>query len=142
MIQTPVFLSIEEHILMPEQLKNNHERAGPSTSRDYSLILGPLPGTAVQSIFRLPCFPFWALVLAPGSVRGTYCLRMTRVVPYPGLPSVEYGLVPKSEFFSHLFTSPQNSIKVKTRGGRTEAEAKTQSPDESAWADSESLSKK
>lgn len=90
--------------------------------------------SCAQSIFRLPCFPFWALVLTPGSVRGTYCLSMTRVVPYPGLPSVEYGLVPKAEFFSLLFTSPQNSIKVKTRGGRTEAEAKAQSPDESAWA--------
>lgn len=134
MIQTPVFLSIEKHVLMPEQLKNSHERAGPSTSLDIPFILGPLPGTAVYSLsLDSPASPSGPWSSLPGLSEGLAASG------WPGWPhtlarppwNMDLSL---KQNFSYLFTSLQNSIKVKTKGGRTEAEAKAQSPDESAWA--------
>ena len=110
-----------------------------STSRDY-YPLSQRPSLAQlrrQSIFRLPCFPFWSLVLSP----GTCCLRATGVAPHPGTPSTNMPLTLKQKVLPSIPFSPVLN-KDEDRWRRIEAEAKV-----SGWLDqpgqqSERLSQK
>lgn len=103
MIQTPVFLSIEKHILMLEQLKNSHERAGPSTSRDIPLILGPLPGTAVYSLsLDSPASPSGPWSSLPGLSEGLAASGHTLAHP---LWNMDLSL--KQNFFPSVHFSPE-----------------------------------